>query len=258
MTGYGAERLQREFNPPGGQKAIQRIIRQKGLSRTRKKKHATQKRLREVKKTWRLFEQIGVGTQHLCDIPQYRPQMTGLGRPRFQDTARDVTSGLVFVAYADEISKTYATLFSAVVSEHRRSCGVALSGIEWQSDNGPEFKESPTSPGLPSLVRSVGSGHHFIPPGACTWQGDVETVLRLQEDEFFDREILRGLADFWSKTTLYWRHFNLTRCHLGKEWQTPAQIVQAKAPRVDPAGRAMLAGARPAYARAVAAPKFLK
>jgi hypothetical protein len=44
---------------------------------------------------------------------------------------------------------------------------------------------------------SVGSGHHFIPPGACTWQGDVETVHRLQEDEFFDRETFRGLADFW-------------------------------------------------------------
>ena len=33
--------------------------------------------------------------------------MTGMDLPRFQYTARDVTSGLVFVAYADEISKTY-------------------------------------------------------------------------------------------------------------------------------------------------------
>ena len=196
MTGYGAERLKREFNLPCGQKAIQRIIRQRGLTRPRKKKHATKKSLREVKKGWRLFEQICVDTKHLCDIPQYWPQMTGLGLPRFQYTARDVTSGLVFVAYADEISKTYATLFSAVVSEHLRDCGVDLAGIEWQSDNGPEFKDSPASPGLPSLVRSVGSGHHFIPPGACTWQGDVETIHRLQEDEFFDRETFRGLADF--------------------------------------------------------------
>ena len=161
--------------------------------------------------------------------------MTGLGLPRFQYTARDVTSGLVFVAYADEISKTYATLFSAVISEHLRGCGVDLAGIEWQSDNGPEFKDSPASPGLPSLVRSVGSGHHFIPPGACTWQGDVETIHRLQEDEFFDRETFRGLADFWGKTTLYWSHFNLTRRNRGKEWQTPAQIVQAKNPRLNPA-----------------------
>ena len=235
MTGYGAERLKREFNLPCGQKAIQRIIRQRGLTRPRKKKHATKKSLREVKKGWRLFEQICVDTKHLCDIPQYWPQMTGLGLPRFQYTARDVTSGLVFVAYADEISKTYATLFSAVVSEHLRDCGVDLAGIEWQSDNGPEFKDSPASPGLPSLVRSVGSGHHFIPPGACTWQGDVETIHRLQEDEFFDRETFRGLADFWNKTTLYWSHFNLTRRNRGKEWQTPAQIVQAKNPRLNPA-----------------------
>ena len=123
-----------------------------GVDSGPKEKHATQKSLREVKKDWRLFEQICVDTKYLCDIPQYWPQMTGMDLPRFRYTARDVTSGLVFVAYADDISKTYATLFSAVISEHLRFCGVDLAGIEWQSDNGSEFKDSRTSPGLPRAI----------------------------------------------------------------------------------------------------------
>ena len=84
-------------------------------------------------------------------------------------------------------------------------------------------------------MRSVGAGHHFIPPGACTWQGVVETVHRLQEDEFFDRETFSSPADFWSKTTLFWHHFNLTRRNRAKEWQTPAQIVHTKNPHLNPA-----------------------
>ncbi len=75
---------------------------------------------------------------------------------------------------------------------------------------------------------------HRDPPGARTWQGDVETVHRLQEDEFFDRETFSNPADFWNKTTLYWHHFNLTRRNRAKEWQTPAQIVHTKNPHLKP------------------------
>lgn len=234
QTGYGAERLWRIFGLPCGQKAIERIIRQRGLVRPRKKKHETKRRLREVKKNWALFQQVCIDTKHLTDLPVYWPEMMRLKLPRFQYTTRDVTSGLTFVAYANEISKINAVIFAAFVSAHLRFCGVDLAIIDWQSDNGPEFTDSPGAPGLPSLVRFLGSQHHYIPSGAVTWQSDVETVHRLQEDEFFDRETFRDRADFWRKITLYWHHFNLTRSNRGKEWQTPAQIVQAKNPSLHP------------------------
>ena len=86
----------------------------------------------------------------------------------------------------------------------------------------------------PADRRSLGSRHHYIPSGAVTWQSDVETVHRLQEDEFFDRETFRDRPDFWRNITLYWHHFNLTRLNRGKEWQIPAQIVQAKNPNLHP------------------------
>jgi hypothetical protein len=62
------------------------------------------------------------------------------------------------------------------------------------------------------------------------WQSDVETVHRLVEDEFFDRETFSGPADFWRKVTTYWHYFNLVRPNRGMEWRSPLQILKATAP----------------------------
>jgi len=89
--------------------------------------------------------------------------------------------------------------------------------------------------GLPATVRALGSDHRYIPPKRYTWQSDVETVHRLVEDEFFDREIFHSPAEFWAKTTTYWHYFNLARPNRGKEWQTPLQIIERSAPKIHPA-----------------------
>jgi hypothetical protein len=67
-------------------------------------------------------------------------------------------------------------------------------------------------------------------PKRYTWQSDVETVHRLVEDEFFDRETFSSPADFWAKITTYWFYFNLVRPNRGKEWNSPLQILQTRAP----------------------------
>ncbi len=84
--------------------------------------------------------------------------------------------------------------------------------------------------GLKAAARALGSDHRYIPPKRYTWQSDVETVHRLVEDEFFDRETFTGPADFWRKVTTYWHYFNLVRPNRGKEWQSPLQILEATAP----------------------------
>ena len=235
QSGYGAERLKQEFDIPCSAGAIGRILRQRNLVRPRKKKPQTKKALRAVKKTWRLFQQLCADTKYLQDIPVYWPQMQRLGLPRFQYTVREVVSGLTFVGYADEISKTYATLLAERVSAHLAWHGLDLAGVEWQTDNGCEFQEGREERGLPSTVRALGSRHHYIPVKAYTWQSDVETVHRLQEDEFFDRETFRSPQDFWNKIRTYWWHFNIARKNRGKEWKSPLTILRETNPRLDPA-----------------------
>lgn len=233
-TGFGAQRLVREFDLPCGQEAVRRILKEYGLTRPRKKKHKTKKLLRQAKRQWPLFGQISADTKYLTDIPQYWGQMTRMKLPKFQYTAREVVSGLCFTGYADELSKSYSTLLAERVSAHLAFHGVDLSSVEWQTDNGSEYLDSPNGRGYPSVIRSMGSDHHFIPPKAYTWQSDVETVHRLIEDEFFDLETFRSRNQFWKKLTTYWLYFNLARPNTGKENQTPLQIITSVAPHIPP------------------------
>jgi len=230
QTGFGAERLQREFVLPCSHNAIARVLRQHSLARPRKKKTATKKQLRSVKRHWKLFGQLSTDTKYLQDIPQYWPQMTHLKLPRFQYTVREVVSGATFVGYADELSKSYAVFLAEQVSAHLAHHGVDLAAVTWQTDNGCEFLENKEERGLPATVRALGSDHRYIPPKRYTWQSDVETVHRLVEDEFFDREEFKSPAQFWAKVQTYWSYFNLVRPNRGKEWQSPLQILQTRAP----------------------------
>jgi transposase len=231
-TGFGAERLKEEFDLPCSVGAIKRIAKQQGLVAPRKRKHKTKKDLRAVKKEWRLFQQLSIDSKHLYDIPQYWPQMTTLRLPKYQYTAREVVSGFTFTGYADDLSKTYACLLAERISAHLAWHGIRLDEIEWQSDNGSEFLEHQQNQGFPSLVKALGSGHHYIPVKAHTWQSDVETVHRLVEDEFFDRESFSSKADFWKKITTYWWYFNIARPNRHKEKKTPFQIILEKCPSV--------------------------
>jgi len=150
--------------------------------------------------------------------------MTRLRLPRFQYTVREVVSGLSLVGYADELSKSYTTLLAEQVSAPLAWHGVDLHRVVWQTDNGSEFLQGRDPRGLPAAVRALGSDHRDIPPKAYTWQSDVETVHRLVQDEFFDRENFASPTEFWAKATTYGYYFNLARLNRGKEWQTPLQI----------------------------------
>ncbi len=229
-TGFGAERLQHEFALPCSHNAIARVLRQRQLVRPRKKKPATKQQLRSVKRHWKLFGQLSTDTKYLQDIPHYWPQMTHLRLPQFQYTAREPVSGACFTGYADELSKSYATFLAEQLSVHLAGHGVDLTALVRQTDNGSEFLENQHEQGLPSTVRALGSDHRYIPPKRYTWQSDVETVHRLVEDEFFDRETFSGPSDFWRKVTTYWLYFNLVRPNRGKEWHSPLQILHRSAP----------------------------
>ncbi|MFN3409578.1 MAG: helix-turn-helix domain-containing protein [Limisphaerales bacterium] len=230
QTGFGAERLQHEFALPCSHNAIARVLRRHQLVRPRKKKPATKKQLRAVKRHWQLFGQLSTDTKYLQDIPHYWPQMTRLHLPRFQYTAREPVSGAAFTGYADELAKSYAILLAEQLSVHLAAHGVDLAHLTFQTDNGSEFLENQDEQGLPATVRALGADHRYIPPKRYTGQSDVETVHRLVEDEFFDRETFSSPADFWAKITTYWLYFNLVRPNRGKEWQSPLQILQAQAP----------------------------
>jgi transposase len=233
---FGARRLQREWDLPLGHGAISRIWREHGLIRRRRRKYQKKQDLAALKETWALFQQISADTKDLDDIAAYWPQMQARGLPAVQYTAREVRSGLQFLAYASRRSAQASQLFAQRIQTHLQRCGVHLPDLTWQTDNGSEFIGELQPDGsrshFPAAVTFFGSQHERIPPAAHTYQSDVETVHRLIEDEFFDLESFRSRAEFMAKASLYQLYFNLARPNSHKRGLTPWQIIQQLAPRL--------------------------
>lgn len=237
---FGAERLKEMFELTYAPKTIRKVARTVGLQASRRrKKYKTKRRLRHLKRQWALFQQCDIDTKHLYDIPEYWPQMKDKGLPQYQYTFREVSTGLLYTAYANELSLTYANLFAQYLINHLHHCGVDLSQATWQSDNGAEFigswqaKEDSV---FTKTIESVpGQKHRTIPPGAHRFQADVETVHNLIEVEFFEIERFADRTDFLPKATSYQLWFNLVRKNSGKENKTPWELIQEKWPQAHPA-----------------------
>ena len=230
---FGARRLIREFDLPLSHRALDRIWRQHGLLGKRRRKYQRKQDLAAVKATWRLFQQISADTKDLDDIPHYWPQAQALELPLIQYTAREVRSGLLFLAYAQRRTAAASEVFAARVQRHLDRYGISLRDLIWQTDNGGEFigrdNSGPRRDGFPAALGD--SEHVRIPPAAHTYQSDVETVHRLVEDEFFDLEEFFSRSEFLAKAHTYQLYFNLARPNSHKENQTPWQIIERLAPR---------------------------
>ena len=216
-------------------RTIRKIWREEGVSsRSRRKKHRTKQNLREVKKHWRLFQQIDEDTKYLNDIPEYYLQMMSRDLPRFQYTARDVTSGLLFLGFAQELSLTNTTLFAEYLNRELSERGADLSETTRQTDNGSEYIGSVFAKDQSAYTTTVqkipGQTHATIPPAAYTWQSDVETIHNLIEIEFYELEHFVDRTDFLDKAYSYQLFFNIARPNSYKENKTPWQLAREKEP----------------------------
>jgi transposase len=230
---FGARRLIREFDLPLSHRALERIWRQHGLLQKRRRKYQRKQDLAHIKATWRVFQQISADTKDLDDIPRYWPQAQALDLPVVQYTARDVRSGLLFLAFAQRRSASASAVFAARVQQHLQRCGISLRDLVWQTDNGGEFIGGHDRKGRRTgFPAALGDSQHLrIPPAAHTFQSDVETVHRLVEDEFFDLESFTDRADFLAKAFTYQLYFNLARPNSHKQNLCPWQIVEQLQPR---------------------------
>ena len=230
---FGAARLKREFDLPVSHMAIQRIWRQHGLLKKRRRKYQRKQDLAHMKAQWALFQQISADTKDLDDIPHYWPQARQLRLPSIKYTAREVRSGLLFWAFAEKRSAAASAVFASRIQQHLDRYGVSLRDLVWQTDNGGEFvgraNGGDPRPGFPAALGD--SQHVRIPPAAHTYQSDVETVHRLVEDEFFDLEQFTSRGDFLAKAHLYQLYFNLVRPNSHKDNHSPWQIIERLAPR---------------------------
>ncbi|MGZ6203175.1 MAG: helix-turn-helix domain-containing protein [Thermodesulfobacteriota bacterium] len=238
LRSFGAQRIKRDYDLTISEKAIRKIWHQEGLLKRKRKKPQTKNDLRAVKAAWRLFEQISIDTKDLIDIPELWPQIRSRNLPRVQYTAREVVSGLQFIAYAQERSMANSNLFAQLLIAHLQRYGVNLKGSRFQTDNGSEFIGSWQAKEESAFTKTVqavpGLTHRTIPPRAHTWQADVETAHALIEDEFYQVESFPDRQPFLDKATTYILWFNVARKNSYKGHKTPWEIIQERDPNLDP------------------------
>jgi len=219
-------------------KAMRKIWHEENLLKRRRKKHKTKNDLREMKRKWRLFQQSDIDTKHLYDIPEYWIQMKMLRLPVYQYTFREVVSGLMFLAFSQELSIAYSKKFAKMATAHLGNCGVNFKNSVFQTDNGSEFIGSWNLKGDSVFTKAVektgGLAHKTIPPGAHTWQADVETVHNLIEIEFYEVEKFSSRRNFLEKATSYQLWFNTARKNRYKGNKTPWNIIHERNPEISP------------------------
>jgi hypothetical protein len=155
----GARRLSREHGLPCSHQVVSRVLRDCGLIQKRRKKHKKKKDLAQIKPPWKLFGQISVDTKDFSDILHSWPQRKALGLPRYQFTAREVRSGMMFLAYGQEKSASNAYLLIRLLLGHLRAVGIEMEGLRCQTDNGSEFigctRQDRTRDGFETVVEGM-------------------------------------------------------------------------------------------------------
>ena len=235
---WGPLRLLERYHIEGSNGSVNRVIKQNGLIKPKKRRWKKRKDLSELKKTMKFFAFSQIDTKDLSDIYQYWPYMRKLGLPRYEYTLRELSTGATFYAYANENNSTYASLFAKYVIEHLKSYGIQTARISWQTDNGSEFigsarKKINRLSAFERVLIANRIEHTRIPPRAFWLQNDVETFHRIIEDELYEIEDYANEIEFLGKAYAYQLYFNYIRKNRYRDNKSPAEILRERFPEID-------------------------
>ena len=236
--GFGARRLIAEFDLALGHNAAGRILRQHQLTRKPKRCYQKKRDLRAIKAAYAPFTRFQMDTKYLDDLPFYWTQMQDLALPRFQYTIRELSCGAQFLAYSQELSKTYATLAAERFLTHLQAHGIDTSEVVIQTDLGSEFDGDTRhyrADGFHGTIQGpYRAEHRFNPPACPNANADVESVHAAIEGEFFDAQVFGSKADFFAKAATYQLWYNVARKNSSRQWKSPADLLAEKAPQISP------------------------
>ena len=231
---YGARRLKYFFDLKPSLGAIQRVLKDRGLTRKVRRRYQKKNDLRAVKEKYLSFEMVQMDIKYLTDIPPYWEQMQRYKLPKFQYTIRDVKSGMLFLGYANDISveksiKMLDYVLGNIAPRFPKTITV-------QTDNGVEFSGTTRrheNNHFSQAVHGHGANHRYIPPGHCNANGDVESIHATIEHEFYNLTSFSSREDFMRKAESYRSFYNLQRPNWSKKVKTPWLIAQQDHPESD-------------------------
>ena len=219
--------------------AVYALWRKHGLLSPRKKKHERKKDCRAIKARYKAFEKLQIDVKELRDIPHYvelslaalkEEMLRPWGLPMYQYTARDVKTGTLFVALAHENTRHNSAIFADRVLTHLDRYGITPRVI--QTDNGTEFVNTKDALEetlfIQVVTRNGQTEHRRIPPGAKTFQSDVESSHNIIEREFYDVVQAKSERNLIDKLRAYQWGFNALRKNGYRGNKTPLEILREK------------------------------
>jgi transposase len=235
---WGARRLKERYGLKASIGAINRVLKQHGLIKKKKKRWRKRKELRALKERLKFFELSQIDTKDLSDIEPYWPLMKRLGLPRYEYTLRELSTGASFYAYADRNNSVYAAIFAWYAIRHLRRYGIKTARIVWQTDNGSEYiggvkKKINCKSAFEKVLEAYGVEHRRIPPRCTYLQSDVETFHKLIEDELYEIESYENELDFLGKAYAYQIYFNYFRTNRNRGNKSPVMILRERFPDIN-------------------------
>lgn len=224
-----AAMIKKNYKIPYSQKTICKYMKRFGNIKAKKTRTEKKRDMRLVKQQYKPFEKVQIDIKYLNDIPEMYFDYRLYGLPRYQITARCIRTGALFFCYTYHKTVKSTSTFLELFLEHLTQHGIDLSECHIQTDNGTEFTSTWNSNKKTLFTKIIeeqfGSKHKTIPPGAKTYQSDVETSHRLIEDEFYACEYFNGKSDFLIKSQTYQKHFNFER-HNSYKGGSPVEILK--------------------------------
>jgi len=205
------------------------------------KKSEKKKDCRAIKQKYLAFEKIQIDVKELTDIPNYLDQSLALkqkkdllrkyGLPMYQYTARDLKTGALFISLAHEHTRHNSSIFADMLLTHLKRFDVVPRTI--QTDNGTEFvntRDALADTLFKQVVRRNGiTKHKTIPPGAKTWQSEVETSHWIIEKEFYDYMKFPNIGNLIKQFRAYQWGFNTLRKNGYRGNITPLESLRSEA-----------------------------
>jgi len=232
---FGSKRLKRDFGLKCSHTTLDRIFREHGLIKSRKRKRPRPNDLRAEKTKYSVFKRSCNDTKHLSDISEYWAQARQLNLPWFQYSHREVRVGAMFLGYANELSLAHNTVFAELLIAWYQKHGIELEGSEWLYDGGSENigawnAKRPSS----YQERLAKAGINGIQISKTTYNAEVETVHNTIEFEFFEVEQFASRADFFQKVTTYQLWYNLVRKNCYRQDKSPYELLREISPKTNP------------------------
>jgi len=230
-----AVKLKKLKQIPFSIKTIRKKMIENGYAKINKKKHQRKKDLWQIKKKYKAFSKIQIDVKYLDDIPEFYQEYKKHRLPRYQYTARCVKTGALYVSYAQQFNVNNSVTFLHYLIKHFKKYKIPIKNNIIQTDNGVEFTQGWNKREIGEFekaIKNYGMRYHRIPPGASTYNSDVETSHRLIEDELYSFETFNSWNQFFRKCYHYQKHFNLSRINTHKDNKTPLDILKGDLPEI--------------------------